>query len=197
MTQDINQLLSGTKPSEEPEVDEEKAAMDRAAIANIMGVTEDTPSTANLDNPVKPIAQDNSGATEVKPAQDPSGRDLEVTWAVRRGGGLTIPLEVPNEGQFTVNFEGGTATLRGRAARAMRKEYERNPYLRQQIAEISASDRAQVEKLNRQMASEQNMAERGLSSANASRNIHPADQRAQDRTAGLAKITNAMSPLGG
>ena len=124
---------------------------------------------------------------------------LETVWATRRGGGMTLNLEIPDEGQYLVNFEAGAVTLRGRAAKAMRAEYARNDAMRRLIVEVSANDKDTIMRLNKEAIGETQRGHRGVGSAAMGRREDAAHTMQQNRTKEIADITNkasgALTPL--
>jgi hypothetical protein len=135
----------------------------------------------------------------------PESDVLEVTFATRRGGGMTLPLEVPGEGVFVVDFKAGAVTLYGRAALAMREEYQRNEHLRRLVTEVASSDKDLIMRLNKEATHETQRAHRGVGSATMGRTENAAHQRQLDRRSQISAITNtdkgnksnALQQLGG
>lgn len=130
---------------------------------------------------------------ESKVVETASDKTLEIVYATRRGGGMTLPLTVGDEGTFLVDFKNGTATLKGRAALAMREEYKRNEHLRRLITEVSATDRDTIETLNRQAKMETMQAHRGVGSASMGRMENAQHQAQMNRTQTISDLTNKSS----
>lgn len=64
----------------------------------------------------------------------------DVSFFLRRGTSLRVPLTVPQFGEHIVTFENATVRLRPKAAEAMRQELRRNARLAQVVFEDDANN---------------------------------------------------------
>ena len=192
--EDANQQAQQDPNDPSSTVDEDNLAVD-----TILGtqVVNDKTGEAMVGKDIPTV--DVKEVKEPEEAKDSEGDSLEVIYATRRGGGMTLNLEIPNEGNFLVDFKAGAVTLKGRAARAMREEYQRNEHMRRLITEVSASDRDTIMRLNREAAAETNRGHRGVGSARMGRPEDAAHTMQQNRTQQIAALTNkssgALTPL--
>lgn len=190
----MNKLLENMAKAEANEDNPNSTAIeDAAAVKSILGAS----VVSSTGNPLKNEIEET--VTSVKPAENLDV--LEVVYATRRGGGMVVPVNLGSEGTVKIDFTAGAVTLKGRMAKAMREEYQRNEHLRRHITEISASDRDTIMKLNKAAAQETTRAHRGVGSAAMGRPENAAHQQQMDRTAKITSITNktpsSITPLGG